>query len=140
MALQVNDRWARLKCVGIEARETAEEHEDASGNKYPTGCFWSDTVYVLLCECGKTVEIGKSKFMGKRTVKDCGCGIGDEDAIVLISLTIPLRLKKALTQYADANGMKVSHAAVRTMDAGLKSLSAHASVHATGGQSRHNGD
>ncbi len=122
LELKVGERWPRVEVLKAERIETKEVTEDQNGNLYETGSFYSNLVYDLKCDCGKEFRVDHDDFRGKRKVKDCGCGIGNEDMIVFIGLSLPMRVRKLLTDYADEQEMKHSHAAIKVIEQGVAAL------------------
>lgn len=99
--MKIGDRWARMKCIGVDEVEKWLEFEGGGKENYYV------KVYRLVCECGKEVEVTEKEFNGKRKVKDCGCGVGKDDgATVVMSITVPLSVRRLIGEVAreECNG------------------------------------
>ena len=71
--------------------------------------FESVAQYQLKCECGKTWTVFEDKFKGRRKVRDCGCGIADEDDLrSALTLAIPLSVVKKLKGHARREELSMS--------------------------------
>lgn len=122
MKVSAGEKWARVQCLRVDVRSEPEYAFDTRGGKYETGVFSSESFYQFKCECGKEFELAADQFHGKRRLKDCGCGLGESDVAVFVGVTMPLKLRRILNQYAVEHGVGMSHATVRLIEAGLRGV------------------
>ena len=116
--LKCGGQWARLKCLDVKTGIRIEE-QDLGAVKVEREV--RTEVYVLQCECGRQFEVDAEKFAGKRTVKDCGCGLADLDGVTDV-LVCRLRLEAVVSirrLAADTAGGNVSLAVCRLLRKGM---------------------
>ena len=109
------DRWARLKCIRVEPAKRVVE--------FPGGSEEIQFIKAVLgCECGKQISIDRDSFQGKRSMRDCGCGLGSQDSGgVARAVFMPMALWLEIREYADGQWRgNWSAAACELMRAGLK--------------------
>lgn len=96
LKLRVGDRWGRLKCTGF----VQKDHVFDSGDGVQ-GIFENELHYVITCDCGKVMEVYTGDFKNRKTSRDCGCGLAlEDDAVVLMSVTVPTSVRRMLKEYA----------------------------------------
>lgn len=92
-------RWGRLVCteVGIEWKSDIREE---FGGDIARQCKY----YELRCDCGREFRVWKSGFPGKRKMRDCGCGLADEDGVnVFVKWRIPSAILMRLGEFPNVN-------------------------------------
>lgn len=114
--LEVGTKWGRLECVKIEKREDGVR--DPDGNVFASFVF---EMYTFKCECGKQFEMTEESWPGKRAMKDCGCGLSDNDgAHVFFNFTGPLAIREAVTVYKKKYEVSFSRACVELLQKGIE--------------------
>lgn len=114
--LEAGTKWGRLECIKVEKRE--DGLKDPDGNIFAEFTF---EVYTFQCECGKQFEMTEEAWPGKRAMKDCGCGMSDNDgANVFFNFTGPLAVREAVTAYKKAHGVSFSRACVELLQKGIE--------------------
>lgn len=95
--MKVGDRWGRMRCSRIEQDSEEIQFEGGGVERWPV------TVYVCACDCGNEVSF-KPKEFRKREHRDCGCGLAeDEGGKILMSVTIPDKIRRKLRTWAKEN-------------------------------------
>lgn len=114
--LSVGTKWSRMECIDIKLSK--KELTDGDGAVFES---WDEVQYTFLCECGKTVKMWQDAWPGKRAMKDCGCGLADEDlGSVMMAFTGPAQFKLNVRRYARTKGWSFSRAIVELVKAGLQ--------------------
>lgn len=104
----VGVRWACLKVVGEEVGEHRIELGPGVAEIRKEVC------YVMECKCGGQVKVWKSEWKGQKYVKDCGCGLAARDgAVVLMTVTMPGRVRSELKEFQRKEGIQSFSRAVR---------------------------
>jgi hypothetical protein len=91
-----------------------------------SGPGWEDKMrmpyYDAKCTCGGSLRIWECEWKGKRTAKDCGCGISSLDKIKAVkSVNLPLRTIQEVSGFAGKRKpMSFSAALVQLVDLGLE--------------------
>jgi hypothetical protein len=77
--------------------------------------------YILRCACGKEFEWWASDFIGKRLMRDCGCGAGDDGGMTLeIKVRISSSVYEIIKEYLKTGrgGATMSHAVGELIEMG----------------------
>ena len=107
-------KWGHLKCQEVKSGFlTAGNATDGFRSRLAV-------TYELLCSCGKQISVRATQFPGKRLMRDCGCGVADEDyRSVNIKASVPLRIYDMVRAYVDVEGgMTMGHAITKLIEMG----------------------
>ena len=93
------DKWRWLTCTNTKDERIKVPWPRGGGFD------WEEIKEIeLKCRCGKTVKLDNEKFLGKRRMRDCGCGGADREGdSSVITMTLPTKLKGRIRQYADVH-------------------------------------
>jgi hypothetical protein len=115
-SIAIGARWGKLKCVGKRAVQIVNDEGNGVVEKYTAD------VYELRCDCGKSIEVEVNRFLGKRLVRDCGCGLDKEvGPSMILTISCKAGLVEEIEQAARVSGMSRSEKVVELVRKGLES-------------------
>lgn len=101
--ITLGSSWGRLRCVDI----TRESRSVGTGD-YDGFQERQSIQYLLHCGCGNEFTVWASDFSGKRYVKDCGCGIAQNDGLgVDIKIRVTMDVMNIMREYRGSRGMSL---------------------------------
>lgn len=96
------NKWARLECLDIEKAEIELKFEGVIETRVVSA-------FKIRCDCGNVLLVEKLAFKGKRLMRDCGCGIGQEQGkVIVMSFSTKEGVRDRLIKLAGVHGASLS--------------------------------
>ncbi|HEX6825461.1 MAG TPA: hypothetical protein VF077_04010 [Nitrospiraceae bacterium] len=113
-----HNHWGALTVTGITEKWREVQISDGLTEEV------RDYRLYMRCDCGKTVEMFKSEFPGKKEMRDCGCGVGNSRRGVsqIKSFYVSDQLCEQIQVYALKNKLTFSAAVSELVAVGLEAM------------------
>lgn len=82
-----------------------------------TAADLSMLIYSLKCDCGKEFDIQSINWT--KHIRDCGCGKGEDEMKITLSIKMDTATHEKVRQYANQNGMTKSAAVCMFVQLGI---------------------
>lgn len=116
--LKAGYRWDSLEILWVDSVDHTEDQGGGVTMTQKIKC------YGFRCACGKEFQVPIAEFIGVRSMRDCGCGDALGGGSGSLTVSLPLKAKALVMDYAGLKQVGKSQAFLELLRPGLRQFQA----------------